>query len=96
MTGENYQEKENARGVDASAISGLEILSEDAAYTKLLAVQKLHETTLPRIIMAGSSEDFEKEWNAYVQALKEAGVEEVMAKYNELYHTRMEAWRSAE
>lgn len=46
--------------------------------------------------MAGSSEDFEKEWNAYVQALKEAGVEEVMAKYNELYHTRMEAWRSAE
>ncbi len=96
VTGENYQEKENARGVDASAISGLEILSEDAAYTKLLAVQKLHETTLPRIIMAGSSEDFEKEWNAYVQALKEAGVEEVMAKYNELYHTRMEAWRSAE
>ncbi len=96
VTGETYQELENARGVDASAISSLEILADDPAYTKLLAVQKLHETMLPRIIMAESAEGFETEWNNYLQELKDAGVDDVMAKYNELYHERMEAWNSAE
>ena len=78
-----------------SAISGLEILSDDPAYTKLLAIQKLHETMLPRIIMAESADAFESEWNSYVQQIEEAGVDDVMAKYNELYHARMEAWEGA-
>lgn len=95
ITGENYQETENARGVDVSAISGLEILSDDPAYTKLLAIQKLHETMLPRIIMAESADAFESEWNSYIQQIEEAGVDDVMAKYNELYHARMEAWEGA-
>ncbi len=96
ITGENSQELESARGVDVSAISGLEILPDDPAYTKLLAIQKSHETMLPRIIMAESPEAFETEWNNYVQELKDAGLDEVMDKYNELYHDRMEAWENAE
>ncbi len=92
ITGTNYWETEKVKGVDVSAISGLEILPEDAAYTKLLAVRKTHETLLPRIIMAESAEAFEKEWDNYVETMKSDGLDSVMERYNELYHERMEAW----
>ncbi len=94
-TGTKYFERMADMGVDISAYKGLLIDPGLPEYTQLLAIRKLHEDTLPRVIMAPTAEAFEQEWDAYVAELNKQGLEAVMDKYNELYRARKAKWAKA-
>jgi ABC-type glycerol-3-phosphate transport system substrate-binding protein len=96
MSGLDYGPIHASMGVDVSSFAGLVIEPTEPEYTQLLAIRKLHETQLPRIIMASSSQAFNTEWENYVSMLDKAGLNSVMAKYDTLYQARMDAWNSAD
>ena len=95
-TGVNYTVRMNDMGVDTSAIAGLILDPDWNEYIQWQAIRKLHEDTLPRIIMASSEAEFEAEWEKYSAELDKQGISDVMSKYNELYRERMDNWAAAD
>lgn len=91
-TGTNYGTKMKEMGVDVSTFSKLTFEPQWPEYIQKLAIDQLRDGMVPRIIMASSEADFEKEWNSYIAELNKAGLQGVVKKYNELYEQRLKEW----
>jgi putative aldouronate transport system substrate-binding protein len=92
ITGTNAYDQDAARGVDVSILVGYTLDPDWPEYLQSLSMKTTHENLLPRVIMASSAEEFEKEWNNLVSEMNKIGYKDVLKKYNEFYKERVEDW----
>lgn len=90
--GDQYWQRHREMWVDTAPYAALTVDPGSDEYAYKLAVQKAVEKYLPRAIMASSDEEFETIWQQMIDECKAEGIDQYLAKCQELSDARVEAW----
>lgn len=92
LVGTNYFDYMRAHSVDVSTVSGLVLAPESEAAIAAVNIEEYLKTQLPRIIVAGTEEEFAQLWDEMTAKLAEYGKDAYVAEKNALYRQRLEKW----